>query len=543
MKRIWEQNWPDQEPLIPPLPAEPIFEQIRKQARANPDKTAINFYGREVTFRELDEASDRFAAALVKLGVKKGDRVALYFENCPQFVIAFYGILKMGGIVANCSPMYKADELEHELRDAGVETIVMEDFFYPVLESIRERCNLKNVITTSFADYLPEKPAIPLHPSMSTVKKEIPGTIDFKRLIEETEAKPPAVSINLAEDVALLQYTAGTTGLPKGAMLTHGNLAVHGAGIRHYYQYSERDVHLVVLPLFHVTGLDIAMNPALAAGGTIILFARFDLLPMLEIIPRYGVTVWVTITPINVAVINLPDVGKYDFSSLRLVLSGGAPVPLEIHQRWKAVTGTDIVEGYGLSEATGGIVGNNQQKFSPGTVGSPLYYHDIKIVDPETGEEVGTGQEGELWIKGPCVMKGYWKAPEQTEKVLTKDGWLKTGDMATIDENGRVRIVGRLKEMIKVSGYTVFLAEIDAFLYRHPAVAEVATVGVAHPYRGEEPKSFVVLKPEYRGKVTEEEIIAWCKEKMAAYKYPRQVEFVESLPKSGAGKILRRLLR
>ncbi|MGB9847188.1 MAG: AMP-binding protein, partial [Desulfotomaculales bacterium] len=169
MKRIWEQNWPDQEPLIPPLPAEPIFEQIRKQARANPEKTAINFYGREVTFRELDEASDRFATALVKLGVKKGDRVALYFENCPQFVIAFYGILKMGGIVANCSPMYKADELEHELRDAGVETIVMEDFFYPVLESIRERCNLKNVIVTTFADYLPEKPAFPLHPSMSTV--------------------------------------------------------------------------------------------------------------------------------------------------------------------------------------------------------------------------------------------------------------------------------------------------------------------------------------------------------------------------------------
>ncbi len=543
MERIWVQNWPQQEPLVPPLPTEPIFEQIRKQARINPGKTAINFYGREITYRELDDASDRFAAALVNLGVKKGDRVALYFENCPQFVIAFYGILKMGGIVANCSPMYKAEELEHELRDAGVETIVMEDFFYPVLESIRGRCNVKNVIITSFADYLPEKPAIPLHPSMSTAKKEIPGTIDFKKLIEETEAKPPDVTINLDEDVALLQYTAGTTGLPKGAMLTHGNLAVHGAGIRHYYQYSERDVHLVVLPLFHVTGLDIAMNPALAAGGTIILFARFDLIPMLEVIPKYKVTVWVTITPINVAVINLPDVGKYDFSSLRLVLSGGAAVPLEIHQRWKAVTGTDIIEGYGLSEATGGIVGNNQQKFSPGTVGSPLYYHDIKIVDPETGEEVGFGKEGELWVKGPCVMKGYWKAPEQTEKVLTKDGWLKTGDMATIDENGWVRIVGRLKEMIKVSGYTVFLAEIDAFLYRHPAVAEAATVGVEHPYRGEEPKSYIVLKPEYRGKVTEQEIIEWCKEKMAAYKYPRQVEFVESLPKSGAGKILRRLLR
>jgi len=347
----------------------------------------------------------------------------------------------------------------------------------------------------------------------------------------------------MEEDMALFQYTAGTTGLPKGAMLSHWNIAVHSMCIRHYYQYTGEDVHLIVLPLFHVTGLDIAMNPALAAGGTLILFARFDLIPTLEVIKRYNVTVWVTITPINVAVLHVPGIENYDFSSLRLVLSGGAPVPVEIHNKWQEITGTNIVEGYGLSEACGGIIGNNQYNFHPGTVGSPLYYHHVRLVDVEGGEkEMETGQEGELWVKGPCVMKGYWNASDQTQQVL-RDGWLKTGDIAVMDQNGIFRIVGRVKEMIKVSGFAVFLAEVDAFLYRHPAVAEAATIGVPHPYRGEDPKSFIVLKPQYKGKVTGEEIIEWCKEKMAAYKYPRQVEFVESLPKSGSGKILRRILK
>ncbi|NPU83762.1 MAG: AMP-binding protein [Syntrophaceae bacterium] len=543
MQRNWEQNWPKQDPLVPPLPTEPIFELIRKQAKIRPDKTAILFYGHETTFQELDDATDRLATALVNMGLGKGDRIGLYFENCPQFVIGFYGILKMGGIVVNVSPMYKQDELVHELKDAGVETIIMEDFFWPVLEPVIGECGLKNILVTSFADYLPEKPTIPLHASMSTEKKSIPGTIDFKSLIEKTPANPPKVEIDLENDVALLQYTAGTTGSPKGAMLTHGNMAVHNLAVRHYYEYTENDVHLIILPLFHITGLDIAMNPALAVGSTLILFARFDLLPMLDVIQKYKVTGWVTITPINVAVCNLPIIGNYDLKSLRFVLSGGAPVPLEIHKRWKELTGTHIVEGYGLSECTGGIVGNNCQNFSPGTIGSPVFWHDVKIVHPATPDkEAGIGEEGELWIKGPCVMKGYWNAPEQTKNTITPDGYLMTGDMVTVDKDGWFRIVGRAKEMIKVSGFSVFLAEIDAFLYQHPAVAEAAAIGVPHPYRGEEPKAYVVLKPDFKGKVTEQEIIDWCKDKMAAYKVPASIAFTDGLPKSGAGKVLRRLL-
>ena len=544
LERTWEQTvWPRTEPLVPDLPDRPIFEELRRQATERPEKTAINFYGHEISFRRLDTLSDRFANVLAGLGIGKGDRVGIYLENCPQFVIAFYGIFKIGAVVVTCSPMYKTDELEHELRDAGVSALILEDPLYPVLAAVSPAVRPRHVIVTSFADFLPAEPSIPLHPTMSTEKRIIDGTLDLMTLLEAADdAPPPVPDIDLDRDVALLQYTAGTTGLPKGAMLTHGNLAVHGRAVRHYYEYAEDDIHLLLLPIFHVTGLDIAMNPALAQGSTLIMFARFDLAAMLDVITRYKVTHMVTIAPINVALIGLPNLSDYDFSSLRLVLSGGAPVPVEVHRKWEAVIGSPLIEGYGLSECTGGIVGNNRQHYRPGYVGAPVYFHDIRLVDTESGEDAGVGRPGELWLRGPCVMKGYWQAPEQTAAVLTDDGWLRTGDIADVDEDGWVRIVGRCKEMIKVSGYSVFLAEIDTVLARHPAVVEAVAVGVSHPYRGEEPKGFVVLAADQVGKVTEDDIIEFCSSQMAAYKRPRQIVFVDSLPKSGAGKVLRRAL-
>lgn len=544
LEKKWEQTiWPRTDPKVPKLPTRPIFEEIRRQAGLRPDKTAINFYGNEISYRMLDDFSDRFANALAGLGIGKGDHVGIYLENCPQFVIAFYGILKAGAVVVTCSPMYKAGELEHELVDAEVSALLLEDPFYPVLAAVSDEAMPRHVIVTSFADFLPKTPTIPLHETMSAEKQFIEGTHDFMALLDAAPDGPPApVGIDPENDLALLQYTAGTTGSPKGAMLTHGNLSVHGRVVRHYYEYSESDVHLLILPIFHVTGLDIAMNPALAQGSTLIMFARFDLAAMLEVITRFKVTHLVTIAPVNVAVISLPNLDDYDFSSLRLVLSGGAPVPEEIHRQWRALTGTPLVEGYGLSECTGGIIGNNRQHFRPGTVGGPVYFHDIRLVDIESGEDVGEGQTGELWLRGPCVMKGYWQAEEQTRAAITDDGWLKTGDIATVNAEGWVSIVGRCKEMIKVSGYSVFLAEIDAVLARHPAVAEAVTIGVPHPYRGEEPKGYVVLAPGHEGQVTADEIIEFCKSRMAAYKRPRQIVFMDSLPKSGAGKVLRRAL-
>jgi len=544
-EKKWEQTvWPGTDPKVPELPDRPIFEEIRRQAALRPEKTAINFYGREISYGMLDSLSDRFARALSDLGVEKGDRVGIYLENCPQFAIAFYGILKIGAVAVTCSPMYRSDELEYELKDAGVYVLIIEDPFYKVLAGVAPEVRPGHVIVTSFSDFLPKTPEIPLHETMPPGKQYIEGTLDFAALLQEAgDQALPRVDINLEKDLALLQYTAGTTGHPKGAMLTHGNLAVHGRIVRHYYEYQTSDVHLLILPVFHVTGLDIAMNPALAQGSTLIMMARFDLVTMLDVISKFRVTHMVTIAPVNIAVVNFPGSENCDFSSLRLVLSGGAPVPLEIHEKWQKITGTPLVEGYGLSECTGGIIGNNCQNHWPGTVGGPVYFHDIRLVDNDTGLDAEKDRPGELWIKGPCVMKGYWQAPDQTASVLTGDGWLKTGDIASVDPKGRVRIEGRLKEMIKVSGYSVFLEEIDAVLIRHEAVLETATIGIPHPYRGEEPKSFIVLKNDFQGKITQEDIIAFCKEKMAAYKYPRQVAFIDALPKSGAGKVLRRALK
>lgn len=543
MYKKWMTNvWPKLDPMIPPLPERPIFEEIREQARDRPEKTALNFYGYQMNYRELDELSDRFAEALVKLGIEKGDRVALYLENCPQFVVGFYGIIKMGGVVVTCSPMYKQDELEYVLRDAEPRAILLEDNFYPQLQSCRYTFKEEATIITSFADFLPSEPSIPLHSLMSTEKKTFRDTTDFEDFLDNTHGKFKQPEIDFQDDLILLQYTAGTTGRPKGVMLTHKNLAVHGALVRHYYEYAEDDVHLVILPLFHVTGLDIAMNPALAEGSTLLLFARFDLMPMLNAISDYKVTHCVTITPINIAVLGVPNLSRFDFSSLRLVLSGGAPVPLDVHKKWKDLIGIPLIEGYGLSECSGGIMGNNRQNYLAGKVGAPVYYHDVMFWRNEEDREANQGESGELFIKGPCVMKGYWGDPWETRSKLLKGGWLKTGDIASIDEEGWIQIEGRLKEMINVSGYTVSLAEIDFFLYKHPAVAEACTIGIPHPYRGEEPKAFIVLNKDYIEEITEEEIVEFCKKKMAAYKYPRKVEFVSSLPKSGAGKILRQVL-
>lgn len=543
MNEKWRSNiWPKVEPMVPPLPERPIFEEIRDQARIRPEKTALNFYGYKINYQELDELSDRFADGLLRLGIQKGDRVALYLENCPQFVIGFYGIIKMGGVVVACSPMYKKDELQYVLCDAEPTAILLEDNFYPNLKACEYSFSPEKIFVTSFADFLPPKPAIAIHSTMSHEKKMFPETTDFMSFLQDCQARAPEPDIDLENDLVLLQYTAGTTGRPKGVMLSHKNLAVHGVLVRHYYEYAEKDIHLVVLPLFHVTGLDIAMNPALAMGSTLILFARFDLMPMLHVISEYKVTHWVTIAPINVAVLSVPSIADFNFDSLKLILSGGAPVPLEVHKKWENIVGKPIIEGYGLSESTGGIIGNNRQHHMPGSVGAPVYYHDIMLWDNERKTKSGIDEKGELCIKGPCIMNGYWKAPEETRIRLSEDGWLRTGDLAKINQDGWIQIVGRTKEMIKVSGYTVSLPEIDAYLYEHPAVAEACTIGVPHSYRGEEPKAFVVLSPSYKDKVSEEEIVDFCRNKMAAYKYPRTVEFLESLPKSGAGKILRRLL-
>ena len=542
MEKMWVKSWPDGIPQKLDFPNKPLYDFLRDNAERNPNKVAINYYGREIRFQELNDLSDRFAAALNDLGLKKGGRVSLYLENCPQFVIAYYGTLKAGGVVVAANPMFKADELLYELKDSGTKIIIALDHLYPRVREVRKKIQLSHVIVTSYWDFLPENPDLPIHPSMQPAKAVFPRTLDFLDLLGKYEAEPPRPEINMQDDLALLQYTSGTTGLPKGAMITHYSLLFNTVGSAVWSMITEDDVHLSVLPFFHVTGMIHGMNRPIYTGTTNVMISRFDTETAIKAINDFRCTVWVSITTMNVAVVNFPDIHKYDLQSLKHCSSGGAPIPKEILQRWREIVGPELVEGYGLSETISQTHVNPISNPRYGSVGIPHFGVECRIVDMGTGEELPVGKEGELIIKGPMVLKGYWNNPVETEKAI-KGGWFATGDIARMDEDGYFYIVERKKDMIKASGYSVFPAEVEALMYEHPAVQEVAVIGVPDPHRGENVKACIVLKPQHRGLVETEEVVAWAKNKMAAYKYPRIVEFVDELPKTGSGKILKRALR
>jgi acyl-CoA synthetase (AMP-forming)/AMP-acid ligase II len=528
MEKIWVKSWPDGIPQKLDFPNKPLYDFLRDKAERNPKKVAINYYGREIGFQELDDLSDRFAAALNDLGLGKGGRVSLYLENCPQFVIAYYGTLKAGGVVVAANPMFKEDELSYELKDSGTKIVIALDHLYPLVREIRKKIQLSQVIVTSYWDFLPENPSLPMHPSMQPPKAVFPQTLDFIDLLEKYEPEALRPEINMQEDLALLQYTSGTTGLPKGAMITHYSLLFNTVGSTVWSMTTEDDVHLSVLPFFHVTGMIHGMNRPIYTGTTNVMLSRFDTETAITAIHDFRCTVWVSITTMNVAVVNFPDIHKYNLQSLKHCSSGGAPIPKEILQRWREIVGPELVEGYGLSETISQTHVNPISNPRYGSVGIPHFGVECRIVDVDT--------------RGPMVTKGYWNNPEETEKVL-KDGWFATGDIARMDHDGYFYIVERKKDMIKASGYSVFPAEVEALMYEHPAVQEVAVIGVPDPHRGENIKAFITLRPQYQDQVKMEEMIAWAKNKMAAYKYPRIVEFVDELPKTGSGKILKRALR
>jgi acyl-CoA synthetase (AMP-forming)/AMP-acid ligase II len=526
MEKLWITSWPDGIPQKLDFPNKPLYEFLRDNAEKNPKKVAINYYGREIGFQELDDLSDRFAAALNDSDLKKGDRVSLYLENCPQFVIAYFGTLKAGGVVVAANPMFKADELLYELEDAGARIIVALDHLYPQVETVRKKIQLSRVIVTSYWDFLPENPGLPIHPSMQPPKAVFPRTFDFLDLLEKYEPEPPSPEINMENDLALLQYTSGTTGLPKGAMITHHSLLFNTVGSTVWSGITVDDVHLSVLPFFHVTGMIHGMNRPVYSGTTNVMLSRFDTETAIKAINDNRCTVWISITTMNVAVVNFSDIHKYNLRSLRHCSSGGAPIPKEILKKWREIVGPELVEGYGLSETISQTHVNPVSNPRYGSVGIPHFGVECRIVDMATEEELPVGKEGELIIKGPMVLNGYWNNPVETEKAI-KDGWFATGDIARMDEDGYFYIVERKKDMIKASGYSVFPAEVEALMYEHPAVQEVAVIGVPDPHRGENVKACIVLKPKHRGLVKNEEVVAWAENKMAAYKYPRIVEFVD----------------
>jgi acyl-CoA synthetase (AMP-forming)/AMP-acid ligase II len=411
-----------------------------------------------------------------------------------------------------------------------------------VVQPIRNQTPLEIVAVTSYRDFLPEAPTLPTPPAFLESAGECPETEGFLDILR-TAPKLAAPVPRALDDTALLQYTSGTTGAAKAAEITHGNL-VANCELQHIYNGIGDDaIALGVLPWFHITGMQCQMNMMAYLGATLVALGRFDLVTVLQAIARYRCTLTTLIATVNVAIVNFPRTREFDLSSLRSCFSGGAPLPAEIARRWEALTGHALVEGYGLSETTAPTHINPRHRPKYGTVGLPLPLTDARIVSLEDGvTELGIGQSGEIAVRGPQVMKGYWRNPNATKEAF-RDGWFLTGDIGRVDEEGYFTILERKKDLLKVSGYSVFPAEVEAMMYRHPAIAEVGVVGVPDPYRGEDPVAFVVLKPDAKGKVLEQQIVEWCRAEMAVYKAPRHIRFVDALPKTASGKILKRVLR
>jgi len=537
----WVKFWPDKLPQQVEYPKVPLYELLKKTAKKYPKKTAILYFDREITYKELNLASDKFATALVALGVIKGDKVAIFLPNIPQFVIVYYGAIKIGAVLTAISPLYKERELEYQLNDSEAETIIALDLLYPIVRKIWEKTKLKRAIITSQDEYLSKTPTL-----ASTAAENETSVHFFQDLLTEHEANPHRVTINPRKDLAILQYTGGTTGTAKGAMLTHRNLVSNAVVFAKWIMGEEaEETFLTVLPLFHIYGMTTSMNVPVYLGGKMIMLPRFDPKTVLEGIQKHKVTVFCGVPTMYAMLVSNPELGKYNLKSIRVCISGASPLPPQIQKKFMEVTGGALVEGYGLTEASPVTHCNPPDKtmktVKVGSIGLPLPNTDAKIFDIETGKtELKPGETGELAVKGPQIMEGYWKKPEETANVL-QNGWLYTGDIGKMDEDRYFYITDRKKDLIKYKDYSVYPREIEDVLYEHPAVKLCAVIGKPDPIVGQIPKAFVVLKE--RTNATEAGIIEFVKEKVAPYKAIREVEFRKELPTSSVGKVLRRVLQ
>ena len=549
MENPWFEHYEQGVPKTFDYPDIPTYQLLEETSRSLPHRDAVIFLGKRLTYQELEEGVKRFATAISQMGVKKGDRVASILPNCPQFPIAYYGAMRAGAIFVQMNPLNSEEEIQFQLADSGAETVIVPDALdLPAkVKRVRSRTSVKWVINTSIKEYLPF-PKNVLYPLVAKPSRFDRGADIFfmKELLTAHPASPPAVTVQ-QDDVALLLYTGGTTGISKGCMLTHRNLVSNAVQCSLWFAKAERgkETFLSVLPFFHSYGMTACLNLPVYLGASMIVLTRFErdkLGAFLKCIEKMRPSIFMGVPAMYQAIINFPDVGKYDLTSIKFCISGAAPLPVEVCERFEKLTGGKLVEGYGLTETSPVTHANPLYgKRKVGSIGLPFPNAACQIANLETGEgPLPAGEIGELCIKGPQVMKGYWNNPEETENCL-KDGWLATGDIAKVDEEGYFYIVDRKKDMIITGGFNVYPRDIDEVLFRHPKIKDAVAVGLPDPYLGESVRAFVVLKEGETA--SEDEILAFCREHLAKFKIPTTVEFRDELPKSMIGKVLRKVLR
>jgi fatty-acyl-CoA synthase len=527
-------------------PATNLFYNAEVSARRYPDKPFLVFYDTAVTFAELFDEAQRVAGFLERrCGVRKGDRVLLLMQNSPQFVIGYYGILRANAVVVPLNPMNLTQEILRIAEDAGAGTAIVSQELYSRVEPLLGKSVLKSVIVAAYSDYLKQPTALAVPDFIAAPRQELAGPdVTLWRDVLASGLRPGPLTAG-PDDLCVMPYTSGTTGTPKGCMHTHRSAMHTLVASMRWFSVQPELTFMAVAPLFHVTGMQGGMNGPLYVGNTVVMLSRWDRSAAAECVQRYRISSWTAVPTMIQDFFANPDIAKYDLSSIRRLSGGGAAMPAAVAQRLRDM-GVTYFEGYGLSETMAATHINPADRPKKQCLGIPIYDVDSRVVDPVTLSELPAGEVGEIVTHGPQVFLGYWNRPEDTAQALVDiDGkrFLRTGDLGRVDEDGYFFMVDRLKRMINASGFKVWPTEVESLMYQHPAILEACVIGTQDAHRGETVKAVVVLRPEWRGRIDAQAIIDWCRENMAAYKIPRIVEFVDALPKSGAGKIMWRELQ
>jgi len=538
--------WPGHAMRHLTAPATNLFYNAEVSARRYPGKPFLVFYDNALTFADLFNEATRIAGFLERqCGVRKGDRVLLLMQNCPQFVVGYYGILRANAVVVPINPMNLTQEILRFAKDAGANTAIVSQELYSRVEPLLGSGDLKAVIVAAYSDCLKEPTSLAVPEFVAAPRMQIAGPgVTLWRDALASDLQPGALTAG-PDDLCVMPYTSGTTGIPKGCMHTHRTVMHTTVGSMNWFPVHAEMTLMAVAPLFHVTGMQGGMNGPLYIGNTVVMLPRWDRNAAAQCVQRYRISSWTAIPTMIQDFFANPDIAQYDLSSIRRLSGGGAAMPAAVAQRLEKM-GVTYVEGYGLSETMAATHINPSDRPKKQCLGIPIYDVDARVVDPATLQELPAGEVGEIVIHGPQVFLGYWNKPGDSAQALVDiDGkrFLRTGDLGRVDEDGYFFMVDRLKRMINASGFKVWPTEVESLMYQHPAILEACVIGTKDAHRGETVKAVVVLRPEWRDRTEAQQIIDWCRESMAAYKVPRIVEFVEALPKSGAGKIMWRELQ